>query len=72
MIQFYIDEKKFERLLSKFKNNCGNDEIIFKCYKNKLELNCGYSQEIEDKIKKICDVAHKDEPDVPWWVELLD
>lgn len=72
MIQFEIDENKSQRLLNKFKNNCGNDEIIFKCYKNKLELNCGYSREIEHKIKQICDIAHADEPVVPWWVELLD
>ena len=71
MIEFYIDDNKFNRLLEKFKNNC-SDEIIFKCYKNKLELGCGYQKEIENKIEEICNVAHKDEYVPEWWVDLLD
>jgi hypothetical protein len=60
MIHFQIGEKK------KFTNA---DEIICKCYKNKLELNCIYQTEIENKINEI---SRKNEPNIPWWVELLD
>lgn len=71
MIHFEIDENKNFRLFSKFQNKCP-DSILCNCYKNKLELGCGYQNEIEDKIKQICEVAHSDEPVVPWWVDLLD
>jgi hypothetical protein len=71
MVQFYIDDDVFTRLLTKFKNKCTN-EIIFKCYKNKLELGCGYQKEIEKEIEKIYKIAHADEYVPEWWVELLD
>lgn len=71
MIQFEIDDCRKKRLLEKFKNNCDN-EIIFKCYKNKLELNCTYQTEIEEKIKLICEKAHIDEEETEWWIDLLD
>lgn len=71
MIQFFIDENFFDRLLTKFKNKC-SDEIIFKCYKNKLELGCGYQESIENKIQEICKIAHGDEYVPEWWIELLD
>ena len=71
MIHFEIDENKNCRLFSKFQNEC-TDNILCNCYKNKLELGCGYKNEIENKIKQICKVAHSDEPVVPWWVDLLD
>ena len=71
MIYLKIDENKFNRLLAKFKNKCTN-EIIFKCYKNKLEFNCFYQPIIENEISQICEIAHKDEPKIPWWIDLLD
>lgn len=72
MINFYVDDNDtFNRLLTKFKNKC-SDEIIFKCYKNKLQLGCGYQEETEKKISKICKIAHKDEYVTAWWIELLD
>ena len=74
MINFYIDDGcELSRLLTKFKNKCSDDdEVIFKCYKNKLELGCGYQKEIENKISNICEIAHKDENVIEWWVDLLD
>ena len=48
MIHFEIDENKNCRLFSKFQNEC-TDNILCNCYKNKLELGCGYKNEIENK-----------------------
>jgi hypothetical protein len=74
MIKFYVDDGcEFSRLLTKFKNKCSDDdEVIFKCYKNKLEFGCGYQKEIEKEIEKIYKIAHADEYVPEWWVELLD
>lgn len=60
-------------LFEKFCNDMEikNANVLSKCYKNRLEYNCGYSKEIENVLDSIHKLVMKREGPEDW-VSLLD
>ena len=72
---FEIDPDKNEKLFKKFetflkKRKLINEKVILNCYKNKIELNCGYGSDIHSVIIDI--ESEMADVDPNWWIDLLD
>lgn len=62
---FRVEQNENEHRLTKFKELCDN-ENLYRCYKNKLEYNCVYNDNIEKELKRF--TVHI-EPD---WLNIID
>ena len=71
-----VDPNKNIRMVSLFRELCDeceikNSYVLSMCYKNRIELNCKYSQQIEKILDTIHTLVMKREgPE--HWVSLLD
>ena len=70
LFQIETNPTRNERLIQKFSEHCESYPLI-QCYKNKLLLNCGYSEEVENIISNI-EIKFIKSEELPWWLELID
>ena len=66
---FKEDLNRIERLVEKF-SNLSDSTTLTNCYRNKLEYNCSYGDEVEHKIQDIVDQLSDEK--IAWWVSLID
>ena len=59
-------KKRIERF-----NQLESDKTLRQCYKNKVEIECSYPQDVEDKLKEVDDIIKKEDK-TPWWTYIID